>query len=57
MNETIEKMIIKILNEVSVYEKSHNKLLCLRTAKVLKALEYMKATVQLNNNVTKKMGV
>ncbi len=50
MSETIEQMIMKILNQVSDLEKSRNKALIAKTARVLKALEYMKATVKFKQN-------
>lgn len=49
MNETIEQIIIKILRQVSQGEKSRNRVLSEKTQKVLKALEYFKATIKLKN--------
>lgn len=43
MNETIEQMILRILDQVSENEKLRNKSLEKRTAQVLKALAYLKA--------------
>lgn len=43
MNETIEKTILRILGQVSDSEKLRNKSLEKRTARVLKALAYLKA--------------
>jgi hypothetical protein len=51
MNESIEKTILKILDQVSESEKLKNKTLEKRTARVLRALAYFKA---VSNN--KKMG-
>lgn len=43
MNETIEQTILRILEQVSENEKLKNKTLEKRTARVLKALAYLKA--------------
>ncbi len=43
MNETIEQTILRILGQVSESEKLRNKTLEKRTARVLKALAYLKA--------------
>ena len=43
MNETIEQTILRILGQVSEREKLQNKALEKRTARVLKALAYLKA--------------
>ncbi len=43
MDEAIEQSILKILSQVSEAEKSRNRALSKRTARVLKALNYMKA--------------
>lgn len=51
MEETIEQMILRILGQVSGIEKARNKALERKTAKVLKAIEYMKAM-----NKVKKLG-
>ncbi len=56
MNETIEQMIMRILNQVSDLERSRNRSLSRRTARVLKALEYMKATVELKKVLGEKVG-
>ena len=50
MNETIEQTILKILGQVSENEKQKNKALEKRTARVLKALAYLKA-VTTNNKM------
>lgn len=51
MNETIEQTILRILDQVSENEKLKNKSLEKRTARVLKALAYLKAA-----SINKKMG-
>lgn len=43
MEDTLEKMVLRILGQLSSLEKERNKALERKTAKVLKALEYMKA--------------
>ena len=43
MNETIDQTILRILEQVSENEKLKNKTLEKRTARVLKALAYLKA--------------
>ncbi len=51
MNETIEQTILRILEQVSENEKMKNKTLEKRTARVLKALAYLKAV-----STNQKMG-
>ncbi len=51
MNETIEQTIFRILDQVSENEKLKNKSLEKSTARVLKALAYLKAA-----SINKKMG-
>jgi hypothetical protein len=51
MNETIEQTILRILGQVSEGEKLRNRSLETRTARVLKALAYLKAA-----SSNKKMG-
>ena len=51
MNETIEQTILRILDQVSENEKLKNKTLEKRTARVLKALAYLKAV-----STNQKMG-
>ena len=51
MNETIEQTILRILGQVSEGEKLRNRSLEKRTARVLKALAYLKA-----DSTNKKMG-
>lgn len=51
MNETIEQTILRILEQVSENEKLKNKTLEKRTARVLKALAYLKAV-----STNQKMG-
>ena len=51
MNETIEQTILRILGQVSEGEKLRNRSLEKRTARVLKALAYLKAA-----SINKKMG-
>ena len=51
MNETIEQTILRILGQVSEREKLTNSALEKRTARVLKALAYLKAV-----STNKKMG-
>lgn len=43
MEDTIEKLVLRVLGQVSKIEKERNKALERKTAKVLKAIEYMKA--------------
>lgn len=56
MDETIEEVILKILNQVSEAERSRNIALVKKTARVLKALEYMKAIVGNKNILSGKLG-
>lgn len=57
MEKSIEQLVLKILNQVSPAEKSRNKLLEKRTAKVLKTLEYIKAVTGLNTSLKEPVGV
>ncbi len=50
MNEKIEQTILNILNQVSDNEKAKNKVLGKKTARVLKALAYLKA-ISANNKL------
>ena len=50
MSETIEKTVLKILSQVSEGEKAKNRVLERKTARVLKALAYMKA-VSINGKL------
>lgn len=43
MNDAIEKTVLRVLGQVSLEEKSRNKALEKRTARVLKALAYLKS--------------
>lgn len=56
MNETIEQMVMNILNQVSDRERFQNKHLSLRTVKVLRALQYLKAASGSKKNSDEKLG-
>lgn len=49
MEETIEKMVLKVFEKVSDLEKARNKALERRAAKLMKAVEYMKAVTKIKN--------
>ena len=51
MNETLEQKIMRVLNLVSDREKMRNKTLDRKMEKILKALEFVKATVQVKKKL------
>lgn len=57
MEKTIEQLVLQILNQVSSSEKSKNKALERRTAKVLKTLEYVKAVSGIDTGFKRPVGV
>ena len=57
MDEKIEQALVKILNQVSEQERSRNRGLRKQTARVLKALEYLKVVMGHQSGLGRKLGV
>ena len=57
MDEKIEQLLVKILNQVSDEELLRNRHLGKQTARVLRALKYMKVTMGNPTGLGRKSGV
>lgn len=56
MNETIEKLALQIIGQISEQEKKRNKYLQAKAAKVMRAIEYFKAVVNLDKSLNPATG-